>query len=99
LPGFIPEGGMVLAYIPDPFIFTPWGRGDLIAINGTPIESGSSHPEETEITFRATPDRGSSIQAWYINGIRYTGGTPNSITLTLEANLDVRAVFGVVGGS
>jgi len=97
LPGFIPTGGMVRANT-NPYQILPRGR-ITIGAEGEPIESGSSHREETEITFRATPDRGASLQAWYINGIRYTGGTPNSITLTLEANLDVRAVFGVVGGS
>ncbi|MCL2854878.1 MAG: hypothetical protein FWE21_04595 [Defluviitaleaceae bacterium] len=96
LPGFIPTGGMVRANT-NPYQILPRGR-ITIGAEGEPIQPGSSHREGTEIIFRATPDRGASLQAWYINGIRYTGGTPSSITLTLESNLDVRAVFGVVGG-
>jgi len=58
-------------------------------------------PVDTEITFTATPgfdynhDVSWHVYAWFINGERYSGGAPYSITLTLDNDLDVKVAFGI----
>lgn len=61
------------------------------------IYSGVDLPLGTQITFTAAPAEGHHISTWYVNGSLYASlygmGTPNSITLTITGDLDVRMTF------
>ena len=93
----MPEDFDLLPYLPEP--------SDSFPIS---LISGSTVPYGTPVTFVADIgidigiNLGNSghvrLLAWYINGQLYQGGTPSSITITLEGNLDVRARFSELGG-
>ena len=74
------------------------------AANGSPVASGSSVAKGTSVTFTAQPESGYRFDHWTVNG--QNAGSAATLTLTVDANTTVTAVFtqipssgGSTGGS
>ena len=88
------DATLTALYEKDPIIhFSREGEGSItVLVNGSPINSGSSHVKGTEIKFTATASEGSEFTKW-VDGNGNQLSTANPYNFTLNADATVKAIF------